>query len=124
MFGGQLGEINVTSHPIERIIETRAFKYAPYSAGPKNRELEKSEINKQIPTVVIDPTYYAWVAPVLFVPKILYRLPQAKLHHDEGRIYHTQNGRMNWIALSIKSLLNNGRLFWLLANTGQTGRPT
>ena len=69
MWSGKLGHINVTTHRIDLIPGTRPFKSAPYRAGPKTRELEQSEINKQLAAGVIEPAYSAWESPVLFVPK-------------------------------------------------------
>ena len=69
MWSGQLGEITVTEHHIDLIKGARPLKSHPYRAGPKPRELEKFEIDKQLKAGVIEPTISEWASPVLFVPK-------------------------------------------------------
>lgn len=69
MWSGQLGEITVTEHHIDLVKGARPFKSHPYRAGPKARELEKFEIDKQLKAGVIEPTISEWASPVLFVPK-------------------------------------------------------
>lgn len=69
MWSGQLGEINVTKYSISLRPRTRPFKSAPYRAGPKSRELERAEVNKQLAAGVIEPAQSEWAAPVLFTPK-------------------------------------------------------
>lgn len=69
MWLGQLGEINDTSHPIYLIPGTRPLKCAPYRVGPKTRELEQSEIRKQLSAGLIEPAQSACASPILFVPK-------------------------------------------------------
>ncbi len=69
MWNGKLGDINVVEHSIDLVPGARPFKSQPYRAGPKTRELEQSEINKQLEAGVIEPAQSAWAAPVLFVPK-------------------------------------------------------
>ena len=69
MWLGQLGEINVTEHTIELKSDAKPFKSPPFRAGPKTRELEQFEINKQLNAGVIEPAQSEWAAPVLFVPK-------------------------------------------------------
>jgi len=69
MWSGQLGEINVTEMRIDLVPDAKPFKSAPYRAGPKTRELERAEIDKQLKAGIIEPAYSEWAAPVLFAPK-------------------------------------------------------
>lgn len=46
MWNGQLDKINVTLNLIGLIPVKRTFKSAPYHAGPKNKDLEQSEISE------------------------------------------------------------------------------
>ena len=55
MWTGELGTIHVTEHNIDLIPDARPFKSAPYRAGPKTRELVKSEVDKQLAAGVIEP---------------------------------------------------------------------
>lgn len=50
---GKLGDVNVTIHPIDLIPITRPFQPAPYRAGPKTREMERSDIQKQLDAELI-----------------------------------------------------------------------
>ena len=69
LWSGELGKINTVKHRIELIPGARAFKSAPYRAGPKTRELEEFEIDKQLKAGVIEPSNSEWAAPVLLAPK-------------------------------------------------------
>lgn len=69
MWFGQLGEINVTEMRIDLVPDARPFKSAPYRAGPKTRELERAQIDKQLKAGIIESAYSEWTAPVLFAPK-------------------------------------------------------
>ena len=66
---GELGKINTVQHRIDLIPGARPFKSAPYRAGPKTRELEEFEIDKQLKAGFIEPSNSEWEAPVLFAPK-------------------------------------------------------
>ena len=68
-WSGQLGDITVTEMRIDLKPDAKPFKSPPYRAGPKTRELEKAEIDKQLAAGVIEPAMSEWAAPVLFVPK-------------------------------------------------------
>ena len=68
-WSGQLGEINVTELRIDLKPDAIPFKSAPYCAGPKTRELEKAEIDKQLAADIIEPACSEWAALVLFAPK-------------------------------------------------------
>lgn len=65
---GQRGDIDVTSHAVQVIAGTRPFKSAPYKGWQKPKELEKSEISKQLAAGVIEVAQSAWDSPVLLVP--------------------------------------------------------
>ena len=53
LWDGTMGEINITKHSIDLIPGARPFKSSPYRAGPKTRELESFEIDKQLKPGVI-----------------------------------------------------------------------
>ena len=69
MWSGKLGEIKVSEHHIDLVPGARPAKSHPYRAGPKARELEQFEIEKQLKAEVIEPAISEWASPVLFVPK-------------------------------------------------------
>lgn len=69
MWSGKLGEINVTSYPIDVITVKRPYKSASYRTGPKTRDLERYEISKQLAAGVIEPDYSTWASPELLAPK-------------------------------------------------------
>lgn len=69
MWSGQLSEIKETELRIELNTHAKPFKSPQYRAGPKTRELEQSEINKQLKAGVIEPAISECSAPVLFAPK-------------------------------------------------------
>ena len=69
LWSGELGKINTVKHRIDLVPGARPFKSAPYRAGPKTRELEEFEIDKQLKAGVIEPSNSEWAAPVLFAPK-------------------------------------------------------
>lgn len=66
MWYGQLGEISAVEHPFDFGFEARPFRSAPRRAGPKTRELEISEIYKQLNAGVIEFSQSAWAGPGLF----------------------------------------------------------
>ena len=53
MWNGELGAINVTDMRIDLVASAKPFKSAPYLAGPKTRELEQTEVDKQLKAGVI-----------------------------------------------------------------------
>ena len=69
IWNGELGAINVTDMRIDLVPDAKPFKSAPYRAGPKTRELEQAEVDKQLKAGVIEPAMSEWAAPVLFAPK-------------------------------------------------------
>ena len=48
--------------------DAKPFKSPPYRAGHKTRELESTEITKQLDAGVIEPAILEWSDPVLFAP--------------------------------------------------------
>ena len=56
LWDGRLGQISATTHRIDLIPGARAFKSAPYRAGPKTRELEQFEVDKMLKAGVIEPS--------------------------------------------------------------------
>ncbi len=69
MWSGKLGNITVTEHTIDLVPGARPARSAPFRAGPKERELQAFELNKQLSAGLVEPSQSAWAAPVLFVPK-------------------------------------------------------
>lgn len=68
-WSGKLGEINVTEMCIDFSPDVKPFKFPQLRAGPKTREIESEEIDKQLNAGVIEPAMSEWATPVLFVPK-------------------------------------------------------
>ena len=62
-------DINITQHSIDLIPGACPFKSVPYRAGPKTREVEQLEIEKQLKSGVIELSNSEWEVPVLFAPK-------------------------------------------------------
>ena len=69
MWSGKLGEINTTRHAIDLKPGSRPSAVPPYRAGPKTRELEKAEVERQLKEGVIEPAQSEWASPVVFAPK-------------------------------------------------------
>lgn len=55
IWSGQLCEINVTEMRFELVRDAKPFKYPPFRAGPRTRELERAEIRKQMKAGVMEP---------------------------------------------------------------------
>lgn len=68
MWSAQLAEINATKMRINLVADAKQFKSASYRAGPKTRELERENIDKQLKAGVIERDMSEWASPVLFVP--------------------------------------------------------
>lgn len=49
------------------ITDAKDFRTPPYMDGPKRRELEQAEIDKQLKTGLIEPAMSKWAAPVLLL---------------------------------------------------------
>lgn len=56
MWSGDLGQLTITEHRKDLIPNATNFKSPPYCAGPKTRELELFEVQKQLQDGVIEPT--------------------------------------------------------------------
>ena len=69
MWSGKLGEINTTVHRIDLKPGSRPVSVPPYRSGPKERELERAEVERQLKDGVIEPAVTEWASPVLFAPK-------------------------------------------------------
>ena len=69
MWSGKLGEITTTEHVIDLKPGSRPIAVPPYRAGPKTRELEQAEIDRQLRDGVIEPAQSEWASPVVFAPK-------------------------------------------------------
>lgn len=55
IWSGQLCEINVTKMRINIVPDSKPFKSKPFRAGPKTRELERTKIDKQLKSGVMEP---------------------------------------------------------------------
>ena len=69
MWSGKLGGIQVLRHRIDLVKGARLFKAHPFRAGPKTRELEDFECERQLDAGVIEPSQSEWASPVLSIPK-------------------------------------------------------
>jgi len=70
MWSGQaLGAIKATRHHIELTPEAKPVRVPPRRAGPKAREAEAAEIERQLAADVIEPTSSEWGFPMVLVPK-------------------------------------------------------
>jgi transposase InsO family protein len=69
MWSGKLGEITITEHAIDLKPDARPVAVPPYRAGPKTRELEQAEVDRQLRDGVIEPAQSEWASPVVFAPK-------------------------------------------------------
>ena len=69
MWDGHLGLIKSTEHRIQLEKDAIPAYQQPYRAGPKQRELEKAEIDKMLSLDVIEPANSEWAAPIVFAPK-------------------------------------------------------
>ena len=93
-----LGEINITVHQIELILETRPIAQAPYRAGPRGREIVDAEVQKIFEAGVIEPARSEWVSPVLLVAPagllnaILRGLPKIERSNGEGHVPFDTHG--------------------------------
>lgn len=67
MLSGALGNINVTEIRIGVVLYGSSFKSMPFMVGPKTRELEHVEIDKQLAAVIIKPAQSEGAALLLFV---------------------------------------------------------
>lgn len=66
MWTGVLGEIGIAEHSIEAILNSNSFESLPYCAGPKTRELEQFEVQKQLKAEVIESANSEWAAPMWY----------------------------------------------------------
>ena len=69
MWPGRLEETKAFEHKIELKKGARLFKAHPYRAGPKQRELQSFETDRQLRDGIIEPACSEWEAPVMFVTK-------------------------------------------------------
>lgn len=70
MWDGHLGRKSTAKHRVELVDpNTPPVPSAPYRAGPKARELEKTEINKVLAENIIEPAQTEWASPIVFAPK-------------------------------------------------------
>lgn len=65
----QVNHINNNKHSIYLTPAARRFKSALYHAGPKERELEQLDINRQLKAGARTQSNAEWAARVLFAPK-------------------------------------------------------
>ena len=64
-----MAEINITNNSIDLIPGARPIKSVPYRAGPKTRDLEQLEIEKQVNARLIELSNSEWAAQMLFEPE-------------------------------------------------------
>ena len=69
MWDGRLGNVEAAKHRINFVPGAKPVCQAPYRAGPKQRELEKMEIDMMKEAGVIEPSTFEWDAPIVFTPK-------------------------------------------------------
>lgn len=68
MWTVELEEVGISEHRIGLIPDAKLLKSPSYHAGPKTRDLEQFEVEKQIKARVIVSAIRKWVAPVLLAP--------------------------------------------------------
>ena len=61
--------LNFSLHFIDLRPDSRPIAVPPYRAGPKTRELEQAEVDRQLRDGVIEPAQSEWASPVVFAPK-------------------------------------------------------
>ncbi len=71
MWGGNLGEINSTSHRIDQNPGTRPIAQHPYRAGPRAREAEDKEVKRLLEVGVIEPARTEWASPLVLVSNLM-----------------------------------------------------
>lgn len=69
MWDGRLGTVSASKHRIDLVPGAKPVFQPPYRAGPRQRELEKMEIDKMLEADVIEPSTSEWAAPIVFAPK-------------------------------------------------------
>ena len=116
MWTGALGEIRTSEMRIDLVDNARPFRSPPYRAGPKTRELEQAEVDKQLKAGVIEPAYSEWAAPVLFAPKKDGRLRCRSTSLSRTRIGGTTKNK-RW---GVSQNLGKGLSFCIKAN-GKVG---
>jgi len=95
MWSGQaLGALMATRHHIELAPGAKPVRFPPLRAGPKAREAEAAEIERQLAADVIEPTSSEWGFPVVLMPKkdgtlrffVDYRLLNAVFKRDSYQL--------------------------------------
>ena len=69
MWDGHLGTIKSTQHRIDLQPNAKPVFQQPYRAGPRQRELEKTEVKRMLKEGVIEPCTSEWGSPIVFAPK-------------------------------------------------------
>ena len=69
MWDGHIGRVNITKHRFELVEGATPVHQPVRRAGPQQRELQWSEIKKQLADDVIEPSTAEWAAPIVFAPK-------------------------------------------------------
>ena len=69
MWSGHLGEIGAVRHRIEVQVGAKPIAVPPFRAGPKQRELEIAEVERQLKAGVIEPAHSEWASPIVFATK-------------------------------------------------------
>jgi hypothetical protein len=69
MWDGRLGNVTATSHRIDLTPGACPVHAHPYRAGPRERELDREEIEQMLTQGVIEPATSEWASPIVLVPK-------------------------------------------------------
>lgn len=69
MWDGHLGRISVAKHRIDLMSGSTPVHSAPYRAGPKVREFQRTKINRMFEQEVLESVTTEWAAPIVFAPK-------------------------------------------------------
>ena len=69
MWNGKLGEIRATEHRIELLPDAKPHRQMPYRMGHREREFERTEIDKMLKDNVIRASRSEWASPIVLAPK-------------------------------------------------------
>lgn len=125
MWSRKLRCINAIKHLTELTPISCPFNSAPHGVGPKIRELEELEVQKQFMPDVIKPATSKLATPVLFVPKEhdFFRLciynRNLKQRHCQRYLPITSYRQMHWLFKCGKDLQRVGCPKLFLANPGE-----
>lgn len=70
MCDGRLGSIDIAKHRIQlSTTDVRPINFAPYHAGPKAHEFDKTDIDKVLCMEIIGPARSEWASAIVFTQK-------------------------------------------------------